>query len=110
MAVDNKDRMKQRSIEIGRMLQDARTSRNVTISECATLIGTGRARYRNIESGEAYISAVELELLQEFLGMPVDATWATNREGERRTIHRLPVSVSPEDTIYLVVDVGKATK
>ena len=107
MAVDNKDRMKKRNMELGRMLQDARTSRNVTISECASLLGTGRSRYRNIESGEAYVSAVELELLQEFLGIPVEATWSAGKGGERR-IHRLPVSVSPDETIYLIVDVSQS--
>ncbi len=109
MSADNKTRMQERNIEIGRMLQSARMSRNATISECAALIGTGRARYRNIESGEAYVSAVELELLQEFLGIPVEATWSTAHEGQRRT-HRLPVSVSPDDTIYLIVEVVNSSR
>jgi transcriptional regulator with XRE-family HTH domain len=103
---DIKARMKRRSVEIGRILRNARTSRNVSISECAALIGTARLRYRGIESGESYISVVELEVLMEHLGIPQEVTVPT-ASGEERKVHRIPVSVSPDDTIYLVVDVGQ---
>jgi transcriptional regulator with XRE-family HTH domain len=90
------------------MLQTARVNRKASISECAALIGTGRPRYRDIESGESYITAVELELLMEFLQIPQDVTGPLGKGVERRII-RLPVSVSPDDTIYLVVDVSQST-
>jgi transcriptional regulator with XRE-family HTH domain len=105
---DNKARMKRRSVEIGRMLLAARTSRNVSISECAALIGTGRTRYRCIEGGEAYVSAVELELLMEHLGIPQEVQ-TPEGSGSERKILRIPVSVAPDDTIYLVVDVGQSS-
>ena len=103
-----KARMKRRSVEIGRMLRNARTSRNVSISECAALIGTGRPRYRDIEIGESYISAVELEVLMEHLGIPSEANGSKDREINRR-VHSLTISVSPDETIYLVVDVGQSS-
>jgi transcriptional regulator with XRE-family HTH domain len=113
MADDNiedgiKARMKRRSVEIGRMLRNARTSRNVSISECAALIGTGRPRYRDIEIGESYISAVELEVLMEHLDIPQEASHAGS--GGERKILRIPVSVTPDDTIYLVVDVAQSSE
>jgi transcriptional regulator with XRE-family HTH domain len=104
---DIKARMKRRSVEIGRMLRNARTSRNVSISECAALIGTARLRYRGIESGESFVSVVELEVLMEHLGIPQEAPHAGS--GGERKIFRIPVSVSPDDTIYLVVDVAQSS-
>ena len=96
-------------MEIGRMLRNARTSRNVSISECAALIGTARLRYRGIESGESYISVVELEVLMEHLGIPQEVPVPAG-SGDERKIHRIPVSVSPDDTIYLVVDIAQSSE
>jgi transcriptional regulator with XRE-family HTH domain len=107
---DIKARMKRRSVEIGRMLRNARTSRNVSISECAALIGTARLRYRGIESGESYISVVELEVLMEHLGIPQEIPAVLAGSGGERKILRIPVSVSPDDTIYLVVDVAQSSE
>ena len=109
MSVDNKARMKQRSMEIGRVLKNARTSKNVSITECATLIGTGRPRYRDIESGESPITVVELELLMELLEIPREETAPKDVRdwGRGRKVHRIPVAISPEETIYLVVDIAQ---
>jgi transcriptional regulator with XRE-family HTH domain len=108
MSADNQARMQRRNVELGRMLQTARVNRKASISECAALIGTGRPRYRDIESGESYVTAVELEMLMEFLQIPYDLTGSVGRGGERRIL-RLPITVAPDDTIYLVVDVTQST-
>ena len=101
--------MKQRDVEIGRALKSARLRNRVTISECAALIGTGRPRYRDIESGESSITVAELELLVELLDIPREETWPTERGGAGQKVHRIPVSISPEETIYLVVDISQRT-
>ena len=105
-AADNQTRMRKRNTELGRMLHDARVSLDVTISECAALIGTGRPRYRAIENGEASVSAAELEILMERLQIPLEAARPSTGGSERKIV-RLPITVSPDEVIYLVVDVGQ---
>ncbi len=46
--------------------------------------------------------AVELELLQEFLYIPVESPWSVGTQNESH-IHRLPATVSFDHTIYLVL-------
>jgi transcriptional regulator with XRE-family HTH domain len=98
--------MQERNIELGRTLQAARLSRNVSISECAALIGSGRPRYRDIESGESYVTVVELELLMRHLHIPMDAIWPGDGDSQRK-IRRLPVTVSADETLYVVVDIQR---
>jgi transcriptional regulator with XRE-family HTH domain len=76
------------------MRHDVRISRNASISECAALIGAGRPRYRDIESGESYATAAELELLMEFLQIPQDATGRLGAGGVGK-IFKLPISIAP---------------
>jgi len=51
--------------------------------------------------------AVEFELLLELMYIPGEETWPTERGGAGQKVHRISVSISPEETIYLVVDIAQ---
>jgi hypothetical protein len=53
--------------EIGEILQEARTKKNIPLSTCAKVIGTSRRRYASMEQGEAMIGIAEMEVLMDFL-------------------------------------------
>lgn len=62
-----------RSVEIGAALHSARTKRGLSMREVAAYAGMSRQRYALIETGKAFIAAVELESLARFLGIrPVE--------------------------------------
>lgn len=105
MAVD-KQALKQRNIEMGQVLAQARTSKGLLMADCASVIGTTRQRYGAIERGESFVTAVELELLMRHLNIPQHVMWPSDDEGARR-IRRLPVTVSPDETLYVVVDIQR---
>jgi transcriptional regulator with XRE-family HTH domain len=98
--------LKQRNIEIGQMLEQARTSKGLLMAECASVIGTTRQRYSAIERGESFVTAVELELLMQHLHIPQHVMWPGDGEDGRR-IRRLPVTVSPDETLYVIVDIQR---
>jgi transcriptional regulator with XRE-family HTH domain len=104
MAAYNKDKMRERNAEIGRLLAEARTSRNILMTDCASVIGSTRQRYSAIERGESYVTAVELEELTRFLHLPLEEVLPP--QGDERKIRRLPVTVSGDETLYLIVDVA----
>lgn len=109
MAAPDKNGMKKRNIEIGRILQQARVARGATASECAALIATGRQRYADIERGESFITVVELEQLMEFLDISREVIWPSSggaevREGRVSKIVRLPVVLDPEESMQLIIE------
>jgi transcriptional regulator with XRE-family HTH domain len=103
MAAD-KDKMRERNAEIGRLLAEARTSRNVPMAHCASVIGITRQRYSAIERGESFVTAVELEVLMRFLHLPQEEVWPP--QGDERKIRRLPVTLAGDETLYVIVDVA----
>ena len=106
MATD-KSTLKQRNIEIGQLLEQARTSKGLLMAECASVIGTTRQRYGAIERGEFFVTAVELELLLQFLDIRHEEVWPGQEKGDvGRRIRRLPVTISPDETLYVVVDIS----
>lgn len=62
------EEIKVRNQKIGAVLRQARKNRNIAVSKCAERIRTSWRRYNAIEEGKAQITAVELQLLAEFLG------------------------------------------
>jgi transcriptional regulator with XRE-family HTH domain len=69
------DRIQERNREIGKILREARTEKDIPITTCANLIGTSRRRYVAMEEGEAIIGVAELEVLMAFLSVPTDKIW-----------------------------------
>lgn len=59
----------QRSRQIGEVLAKARKRAGKSLREVAEQIGTSRQRYALIEAGQAFIAAVELEVVIRFLGI-----------------------------------------
>jgi transcriptional regulator with XRE-family HTH domain len=106
MAFD-KNALKKRNMEIGQMLEQARTSKGLLMAECASVIGTTRQRYGAIERGESFVTAVELELLLRFLDIRHEEVWPEQAKGDMgRRIRRLPVTISPDETLHVVVDIS----
>ena len=70
------DKIQERNREIGHILQEARSRRNITVTTCAQLIATSRRRYTAMECGETIIGAVELEILIDFLEIPRQKIWS----------------------------------
>lgn len=58
-----------RSRQIGEVLTKARKRAGKSLREVAEQIGTSRQRYALIETGQAFIAAVELEVVIRFLGI-----------------------------------------
>lgn len=103
----SKDEMLERNREIGRMLREARKKKDAPITTCAQLIHTSRRRYMDIETGQAFISAVELEVLMKFLGIPIQGFWY----GEDALLMRKPVIVEaiPGEKMHIIVDVRECS-
>jgi predicted transcriptional regulator len=51
--------LQERNREIGRILQEARVQQDVSVSTCASLVGTSRRRYSSLEAGEAATGIAE---------------------------------------------------
>jgi transcriptional regulator with XRE-family HTH domain len=96
-------RIQERNREIGRILQEARSLKNITVTICAQLIGTSRRRYAAMERGEAMIGIAELEVLMDFLNIPSHKIWQIV-SGEGST-DRLFVPFTPGKPVQIVFDV-----
>jgi transcriptional regulator with XRE-family HTH domain len=94
-------RLHERYRQVGQTLRDARGRKHISVTKCAEHINTSRRRYASLESGEAIIGVAELELLIDFLEIPVQEVWP-NRE---RTdgAHRITVQAEPGETVQIVV-------
>src|SRR5205823_3888866 len=92
------EHLHRRDREIGAALTEARCSQNKSISKCAALLGTSRRRYRAIEQGEVGIAASELELLLNYLNIPIHAIWQS-------TISPVVLQAHPGENILLVLKV-----
>ena len=64
-----------RGYEIGRILQEKRTSYKLSLRECAKRISVSRQHYADIEAGRARIKLVELEELMRFLFIKPESVW-----------------------------------
>ncbi len=99
------NKIQERNREIGQILQEARTQKNIPLSTCAELVGTSRRRYMAMEQGEATIGAAELEVLMEFFNVPVHKIW------HGKNIVAVPRQILHEalsgETLQIVVDAQK---
>lgn len=104
MEISN-EAMRERNREIGKILQEERKNKDIPITACAKLIHTSRRRYMDIEAGQAFISAVELEILMKFLEVPVQRVW----HGRDTLLVRQPVILEaiPGEKMHIIVDVQK---
>lgn len=67
--------LRARNREFGNVLATARHRQRKSLSECAAYIATSRSRYAAIEQGTTPIHAAELELLLDYLNIPVEQVW-----------------------------------
>lgn len=75
MAIDPSN-LKQRSVMIGRLIQDARQKANHTIEECAQATGVSADQFAAYELGEETISLPELEAVAFYLDVAIEHFWA----------------------------------
>ena len=69
------DALRERNREFGRILQEARLLKGMSLLACAGLIGTSSERYAALEAGESPIGAAELEVLVRYLEIPPRKVW-----------------------------------
>ena len=72
---DQENRILARNRQIGQILREARTKKDISVTTCAKLVSTSRRRYIAMEQGEAIIGIAELEVLIAFLEIPTDKVW-----------------------------------
>ncbi len=96
-------RMQERNREIGRVLREARMYKSITVTICANLIGTSRRRYVAMEKGEAMIGVAELEVLIDFLSVPVYKIWQTENNDERPD--QVVIPFTPGRPVQIVFDI-----
>jgi transcriptional regulator with XRE-family HTH domain len=75
MAIDPTN-LKQRSVTIGTLIQEARQKANRTIQECAESTGVSVDQFEAYERGEQAISLPELEAVAFSLDVPIEHFWA----------------------------------
>lgn len=97
--------MLERNRQIGRIVQEARAARGLSITKCARAIGTSRRRYLAMEAGEVMIGIAELEELMRFLGIPPERVWPGPITGQLPT--PVILEVEPGERLYIVIQARK---
>ncbi len=97
--------MKARNVDIGRVLEKARTAKNRSYSDCARVIGTTRQRYAALERGASFVNAVEIVRLARYLDIPLDAFGFAEAEAEG-PVREVPVTILPGETVRVVIRTG----
>ncbi len=102
---DQEKRLLERNREIGLVLREARTKKDIPITTCAKLIDTSRRRYIAMERGEAIIGVAELEVLMAFLEVPVEKVW----HGKDTPVvsRQVMLEALPGQVLQIVVDIRK---
>ena len=93
------NKIQDRNREIGRILQEARSHKNITVTTCAQLIGTSRRRYTAMEFGETMIGIAELEILIDFLEVPRQRIWDVESSDQ------IVIPFTPGKPVQVVFDV-----
>ena len=91
MAIDPIN-LKQRTIMIGRLIQEARQKANRSIEDCAEATGVSADQFKAYELGEQAISLPELEAVAFYLDVPIERFWARETAGlgyNHRTVSNL---------------------
>jgi transcriptional regulator with XRE-family HTH domain len=102
---DQENRILTRNREIGLILREARTQKDITVTICAKLIGTSRRRYIAMEQGVAIIGVAELEILMAFLEIPAEKVW----HGKDTPVvsRQIVLEALPGQTLQILVDIRK---
>ena len=95
------ERFQQRSQEVGRLLQEARIRKGVSIAKCAELISTSRRRYVAIERGEIGVEFQELELLAEVLEIPQHVFWRNTNLS--KSLQQITLQALPGRTVQILI-------
>jgi transcriptional regulator with XRE-family HTH domain len=99
----NVERLEQRNREIGQILFHARREQQRSVTECAALLATSRRRYNAIERGKVPVSVAELELLMNYLQVPIHVIWkdAAKDSSARHVV----IQAHPGETVQLTLTV-----
>jgi len=102
---DQESRILTRNREIGRIMREARTQKDITVTTCAKLIGTSRRRYISMEQGVAMIGVAELEILMAFLEVPAEKVW----HGKDTPVvsRQIVLEAIPGQILQILVDIRK---
>lgn len=107
----------ERNRQIGEIIRDARLAQRRTTVESARVLGTSRGRLRDLELGRSALSALELERVVVFLGIPLSrllpalgsAVGPAHAPGEpgdpRGDSNRLVLEARTGDTVRVIIDV-----
>jgi transcriptional regulator with XRE-family HTH domain len=63
---------------LGGLIREARTQANLSVDECAAILGRSTDNYQALESGNKTPSLPELELLAMFLRVPMSYFWGNS--------------------------------
>ncbi len=74
-----------RAKKLGVLIRDARQTANKGVAECAQAIQTSIENFEQFEVGERSPSLPELELLAQFLKVPLDHFWGNRTLSEQQT-------------------------
>lgn len=98
----------ERNQDIGRALERARKRAKKSIKQCAEVLGTSWRRYREIERGTVFVTAVELEALVSFLSVPPHEVWPTEliTAGTRRVV----VTIEEGESVQVLVTKSPAAE
>lgn len=88
--------------KVGRILQEARLRKGLSVARCAELINTNRRRYANIEEGTAVVGIPELRTLITYLEIEDSELW--HARGCKATGPEVVVRVRPGSVVSVVVD------
>ncbi len=88
-----------------KFITDSRRQRDIPVTACAELIATSRRRYAAMERSEAMIGLAELEVLVDFLGVPLRRfSHLTEKEASTDEIF---VPFTPGEPVKIVFDARK---
>lgn len=92
--------LRERSKEMGKILGTARRQQGKSLLECANYIGTSRRRYTAIEHGDTPIQLAEMELLIDYLNIPLEQIWPMFVPVQGRQV---VVTLEPGEMIHVLV-------
>jgi transcriptional regulator with XRE-family HTH domain len=98
---DTLTKFQERSREVGLLLREARSQKHLSAAKCAHLIRTSRRRYAAIEGGEVAVEFVELELLAQFLEIPLHKFWV--KTSDLDDLQQVTIQILPGRTVQIVV-------
>ena len=90
--------------QIGRTLEEARTSQRITITTCARAISTSRRRYAAIEAGEAMLGLPEAMVLASMLSIGAQALWPSYEPIQEQDTKRVVIQIPKGQSLQVVIE------